>query len=174
MHAVERRLPSMEEVSMATKEQYEFFRFLYESEERIYQYLEARAKFYLSIISLFLAALLLKAEEVRTSAAAYGIPWWILTLVAAVLAVAIVLVVLATRIRRYEAVADPQKVVDSFGDIEPTNKDFFDDRIADLTVATMRNSAVNHRVANILLYTNLCLALAMLVLLASLVFSFSP
>lgn len=159
---------------MATKEQYEFFRFLYEAEERTYQYLEARARFYLSIISLFLAALLLKAEEVRRSAAEYGIPWWILTLVAVFLAVALALIVLATRIRRYEAVADPQKVVDSFGDTEPTNKDFFDDRIADLTVATSRNSAVNNSVANILLYASLCLAFAMFVLLTSLAFSFDP
>ena len=41
---------------MATKDQYDFFRGLYEEEERTSQQLEGRAKVYLSVITAFLGA----------------------------------------------------------------------------------------------------------------------
>lgn len=155
---------------MATKEQYEFFRFLHEDEERTYLALEARTRFYFAVISLFLASLLFKTGEPRSSTGVFGMPWWVLALVATVLAASVVLVVLAARIQTYEGVADPEQVISTFRTAQPKDSDFFDDRIADLAVATNRNAAVNDRVANLLSHAAVCLALAMLVLLSSLVY----
>jgi hypothetical protein len=157
---------------MATKEQYDFFRFLHEDEERTYQALEARSRFYFAVISLFLASLLFKATEAQTSAAVLGLPAWVLSLVASVLAASLVLVVLAARIRTYEGIADPEQIIAAFRKTAPTDTDFFDDRIADLAVATNRNATVNDRVAALLFYAGACLAFGMLVLLSSLVFFF--
>lgn len=154
---------------MATKEQYEFFRFLHEDEERTYLALEARGRFYFSVISLFFASLLLKAEVI-TSATTLGIPRWVLTVFAAVLTLSLVLVTVAARIRSYEGVADPKKIVESYGKKEPKDEAFFDDRIADLVVATNRNSVVNERVATVLFWAGVCLAFAMILALVSLVF----
>ena len=130
---------------MATKEQYEFFRFLYEDEERTYEQLEARSRFYLALVSVFVAALVLKAPEARASATALGVPWWLLLIVTAILTGSLVFIALAARIRVYEAIADPGEIIESFGKTEPKNQDFFDDRIADLAVATKRNAEVNGR-----------------------------
>jgi preprotein translocase subunit Sec61beta len=48
---------------MATKDQYEFFRSLYDEEERTSLQLEGRAKVYLGIISAFLVTIFLKTDD---------------------------------------------------------------------------------------------------------------
>ena len=48
-----------------TKEQYEFYRSLYEGEERTTVQLEGRAKVYLGIVPAFLAAMVLKGPRCR-------------------------------------------------------------------------------------------------------------
>jgi len=150
---------------MATKEQYEFFRSLYEDEERVYSQLEARAKFYFSIVSLFLAAILLKAKEVQESARALGVPWWLVLSEGLLLSGALLFVVFGVLIRRYEGVADPETIIKNFGDTAPTNEDFYDDRIADYTVAANRNAAANNNTARWLSLSGLFLTLAMVLLL---------
>jgi TRAP-type C4-dicarboxylate transport system permease small subunit len=150
---------------MATKEQYEFFRSLYEDEERTYAQLEARARFYLSIVSIFLASVLLKTEEVQKSARALGLPWWLVLGEAVLLSGALLFVTLGALIRRYEGIADPEDIVKSFGEDVPSNEQFFDDRIADYTVATNRNAAVNERTARLLSYAGILLSASMVLLL---------
>jgi hypothetical protein len=157
---------------MATKEQYEFFRSLYDEEERTYEQLEGRAKLYLTIVSLFLAGLLLKADETRKSAAAIGLPWWVLGATTILLAGTLALLVVAMRIRTYEGASDPEEIVKGFGEKPPKDEVFFDDRIADYVVATNRNTKVNNSTAMTLQYASYSLAAAMLLLLVALVFTF--
>jgi len=159
---------------MATKEQYGFFLSLYQEEERTYEQLEGRAKVYLTIISIFLAGLLLKADDAKKSAAILGMPWWLLSGVALLLSAALLLVVIAMRIRTYEGAADPEAIIAKFGERPPVDEDFFDDRIVDLAVATNRNSVVNNKTATTLEWASYCLVAAILVLLVGLVVTFHP
>ena len=116
---------------------------------------------------------MLKAPEARASATALGVPWWLLLIVTAILTGSLVFIALAARIRVYEAIADPGEIIESFGKAEPKNQDFFDDRIADLAVATKRNAGVNGKVARVLEYAGLCIALAMLALLIAVIIGLS-
>lgn len=150
---------------MATKEQLDFFRFLYDEEERRYGQLESRAKFYLSVIALFVATLTFKLEDAQKSVAILGAPWWLVLVEGALLATALVFVVISVFIREYEGVADPEDIVNGFGDKVPSNESFFDDRIADYVVATGRNSAMNDRAARFLEIAVSIIAVAMLLLL---------
>ena len=159
---------------MATKDQYEFFKYMYDEEERTYDQREGRARLYLTIISLFLAGLLLKAQEVKASAAAIGVPWWSFLLVAVALAVALLLFVLAMSIRTYEGAANLEDIFNGFGKKPSADDAFFDARLADFTVATTRNSLVNNKAATLLQYAGHGLALAMLFLLLGLLLTLKP
>ena len=150
---------------MATKEQHDFFLYLYEEEERRYGQLESRAKLYISIVALFLASLIFKVEEVQQSVAHLGAPWWLVVVEGILLATALVFIVFGVFIRTYEGLTDPEDVVNNFGDEPPSNEEFFDDRIADYAVATTRNAAMNDRAARFLEIAVSFLAMAMLVLL---------
>lgn len=150
---------------MATREQHDFFRFLYDEEERRYGQLEARAKLYLSVIALFLATLTFKLEDVQKSTALLGAPWWLVVIVGILLATALIFVVLGVFIREYEGIADPEEIVNTFGEEPPSNESFFDDRIADYVVATNRNASMNDRGARFLEIAVFFLAAAMLLLL---------
>lgn len=149
---------------MATREQLDFFRFLYDEEERRYGQLESRAKLYLSVIALFLATLIFKLDDAQKSIAILGAPWWLVLVEGILLATALAFVVIGVFIRVYEGVADPEDIVNGFGDEAPSNESFFDDRIADYVVATVRNSAMNDRAARFLEIAVLFLAAAMLML----------
>jgi len=154
---------------MATKEQCDFFRSLYEEEERRYGQLEARAKLYLSVIAIFLATITLKLQDVQASVQLLKVPLWPFILEAVLLASALIFVVFGVFIREYEGIADPEDVIESFGDEPPTNEAFFDDRIADYVVATVRNTEVNDRGGRYLLVSVSLLAAAMLLLIGLLV-----
>ena len=60
---------------MATEAQYQFFRLLFEEEERRYSLLETRGKLYMSIIAAFLAALVLHADTIESSVQSLGVSW---------------------------------------------------------------------------------------------------
>jgi hypothetical protein len=151
---------------VASKEQYEFFRFLYEEEERRYAQLESRAKLYLSVVALFLASLAFKMEDAQKSVAILNVPWWLVLVEAVVLAAALVFILSGALIRNFEGVADPEDVIASFKDAPPTNEEFFDDRIADFAVATNRNTSTNDRAVRFLELAGVLLVIAMLVLLS--------
>jgi hypothetical protein len=156
---------------MATKEQYEFFRSLYDEEEARYSQLEARARLYLAVISAFIAAIVLKANEIKQSIRILGGDRRLLA-VATLLVASLVMIVISTKIRQYEGIADPREIIENFGPAPPSNEEFFDLRLADLTVATERNAKVNDQVARFLAWAGVLLALAMVALLLFLVFSF--
>ena len=153
---------------MATKEQYEFFRRLYEEEERTYEQIEGRAKVFLSIITAFIVTVVLKSEDAVKSAAALRVPWFIYLLMGAILALALVFVVLSVRIRAYEALVDPEALIESYEGDGPTDEIFFEDRIADYAVAASRNRAENNRAASILAWAGWLLVSAMVLMVLTL------
>lgn len=154
---------------MATKEQHDFFRFLYEEEERRYSQLEGRAKLYLSVIAIFLATLIFKIDDVEKSIELLRIPWSVVLVQAALQASSLVFVVFGVFIREYEGIADPEEIVAGFGEAPPTNEAFFDDRIADYVVATNRNAAANDKAARFLEIAVFLLGSAMLLMLGMIV-----
>lgn len=77
---------------MATKEQFEFFRSLYEEEERRYGYLSARGTFYVGVVTLMLTALALKLDSANSLLSC--IPGWLIFLEACLFALTLLAVVL--------------------------------------------------------------------------------
>jgi hypothetical protein len=132
---------------MATDGQYKFFNELYEEENQRSLQLDNKAKLYLSIIIFYLGAVAFKFKDVLelTNSAQYT--RWAYLAIAAILVLALLFTVLATRIRAFEGVCDPEEVIEGFGDEPPTDEDFFDDRIVDFALATNRNSVQNDRIA---------------------------
>jgi hypothetical protein len=156
---------------MATKEQYDFFRSLYEEEERTYEQLEGRAKVYLGVITIFLATVLLKAQDVVVSAHALKISWWVIMLVSLLLLAALALILHALRIRAYEAVNDPIEIINSFQGDGPSDAEFFEDRIADYAVAASRNLKENNDTGYYLAWSGRLLVVSMMILMFAFVFS---
>ena len=87
-----------------TKEQYEFYRALYDEEERTSLQLEGRAKVYLGVISALLAAVFLKAADAKSFADTLHIRWSLMLAEALPMTMALWLVLWALRIRDFEAV----------------------------------------------------------------------
>jgi len=149
---------------LATHEQYEFFKLLYEEEGERYGQLEARAKLYLGVITIFLATLLFKAGEVKASVTEIRIPWALVLIEAALLAASLMFTVFGSLIRTYEGLADPEEIIKKFSALPPKDEDFLDDRIVDFAVATNRDSKVNDRTAMFLSFAGILLSAAMVVI----------
>lgn len=154
---------------MATDKKYEVFKSLYDEEADRYAKLAARAQVLLSVITLYLAAFAFKFEDIKKFIDPYGISTYLAISVAIVLLLALISTILAVRIRSYEGIADPEEIIKGYIDDEPTDSDFLDARIADLAVATNRNSEINNRVANWLAAASWLLVLGLLLHLVVLV-----
>jgi hypothetical protein len=148
-----------------TKEQYEFFRALYDEEERTALQLEGRAKVYLGVISAFLAAVLLKAGDAKEIAKALQVPWVLLISDAFPMSLALLLVLWSLRIRDFEAVNDGPALVDAYEDDWPGDAQFYRDRVADYAFASARNRRVNQETADLLAWASRAMAAGILVLL---------
>jgi hypothetical protein len=135
---------------MATKVQFEVFREAYEAEKEHYAQVEARAKLYLTIITFYLGAVAFKFSDVLTFMKTYGIPATLYIAGGVLLLLALLLTILATRIRTYEAAYDLRHIIESFKEVPPTDSEFLDARLVDYTIATERNRAMNNRVAKLL------------------------
>jgi hypothetical protein len=149
---------------LATKDQYEFFRGLYDEEERSSLQLEGRAKVYLGIITAFLVTILLKTEDVAKSAQQLKIPFALILIEALPLSASLVLVMLALRIRDYEAVNDGVAIVNAFEGNGPTDEEFYEDRIADYAWASSRNRGINNQTSSMLAWAGRLLIFAMLLI----------
>ena len=149
-----------------TKEQYEFFRSLYDEEERTANQLEGRSKVYLGLASAILAAILLKADDAQNLAKALAVPRKLLFLDALVVIVALLLVLLAVRFRNYEAVTDGRSLIQSYAGQWPNEDQFYGDRIADFAAASMANRTINSEVATLLKWAGWLMFGAVLGLLA--------
>jgi hypothetical protein len=132
---------------MATKIQYKFFKSVYKEENERYKQLAARAKFYLTIQTAYLAAIAFKFDDIKTLSNALSVPLVLFIAIGLLLVLGVLFTVLATRIREYEAPTDLRDVIKSFGKTPPIDSAFLDDRLVDLAVATERNSAANDKTA---------------------------
>ena len=133
---------------MASEAQYEILRSVYEEENGRYSELVNRGKIYLTICSFFLGGLAFKLNESFANAT-----WCAKTafLVSTACFVAgFLLIILSLGIYPHEGLCDPKDVIEKFGTTPPTDSDFRDDRLADIAVATERNSAINDRRARFL------------------------
>jgi hypothetical protein len=150
---------------MATEAQFNFFKSLYEDEAQTAQEIEGKAKVYLGIISAFLVAILLKTDDVVKSAAALNIPFSLILIEAILMSASLVCVVFALRIRQFEAVNDGVDIIGAYGEEDPTDDDFYQDRIADYAVASSRNRGVNNETSTLLAWASRLLIGGMIYLL---------
>ena len=147
---------------MATQNQYDFFRILYQEETDRYNELEARARLYFAIISFYMSAIAFKFSDLVGFLQATRIPTAAPVFVATCMVISLTACVLGIQIRTYEGIAEPRDIIASFGTQPPSDTEFFDARIADYVIASERNSAVNDRVANYLSVSAITLAVAMI------------
>jgi hypothetical protein len=134
---------------MATEKQYAFFQSLYAEESQRATLLADHAKNNLGLATLYSAFILFVVEKPGPSVTIYS-KWIFIAAVICMLG-AFLLSLWATQISTYEAITEPADVLKSYKDNPPTDDEFFDDRIADYTVACEKNSLVNDRKANQLL-----------------------
>lgn len=152
---------------MATEKQMAFFKSLYDEELARHSGLQERAKVYITVITIYVGVIGLKIQEVATLATSFKVPYWLLLVVGVAVGVALLLTVLAVRIRQYEAAADPYVVSKEFQAGTPTDEAFFSARIADYTVATRKNRVTNDDVGARLHWAAIALASAVALHLAS-------
>lgn len=132
---------------MSTKNKYDFFRGLYEEEERTALELEGRAKVYLSVITAFLVALVLKPDETKNVVEVLRLPGYLVLFETLLLGSSLLCVVFALQIRTYEAVANAESIVEEWKGRVPPDEEFFIDRIVDYAVATTINRRRNNQTA---------------------------
>lgn len=146
---------------MATQTQYDVFLYLYEEENKRYEHLQDRAKLYLSIASIYLAAIAFKVDDVLRLATQFRIPAWLWLMTGGILIAAVVLISWAVCIRDYEGICDPIEVIATYVHKPPlSDEDFLNDRLGDLAAATNLNSAVNTRVARLLKWAAVAIIIA--------------
>lgn len=137
-------------IAMATQAQYDFFKQLFELEEQRYANLQMKAKFFLGAASAVVAAVTLKLPDVLTFVQRFRVDVSAVILIGIGMTVAIVCSIAAMTIAHYDRVADPERIIRSFGDDPPADDDFRDDRIVDYAVATNVNFKTNNRTATYL------------------------
>lgn len=142
---------------MATEAQYKFFKELYDEENKRYSELDNKGKLFVTIITFYLGAIAFKFNDVAHFTEQVSYAKWFYLIIAIVLVGALLCTMFAIRVRSFEGICDPEEVIDKYGEVAPSDTDFLDDRIADLAVATNRNSNQNDRIAE-----NLALALVLL------------
>jgi hypothetical protein len=145
---------------VATKVKYDVFRAAYDEESEHNLALESRAKLYLTIITAYLGAVAFKTTDVLVFLGRFCIPFCWYLLLGVCLLLALLLVICAMGIRKYEGVFDPKAEIQSLGEKAPTDEEFLDKRIVDLAVATTRNSKVNNRKAIYLQYSGILVFVA--------------
>jgi hypothetical protein len=142
---------------MATERQYDFYKLLYDEESARGEQLRSQAKHYLSLATLYSAFVIffvdkvlpaIEAEHKQPSSVLAMKIVFIATICA--MAVSFLFSLLVIQVSTYEALTSPNDIIGQIEDKGVTDKEFFKIRIADITVAFDRNSAVNDRKANFL------------------------
>ena len=124
---------------MATKEQYEIFKAIYDEETDRYADLRNTAKLFASICSFLIGALAFKVPALFLSQALYA--KIIFAVAVGAFFIALLLLVKSLGISSYETMFSPRSVATRLA----TDDEFFEDRIADIVVANERNWATNRR-----------------------------
>ena len=147
---------------MATEQQFAFFKAMHEAEERLYGQLQDKARFYFGVSSAFLGAIAFSLADIAAFARQYGIPVIFFLIVAVGMAISTIFTVWAMSIRGYERVADPRRIIDSMAGGEHSDDAFREDRVVDFAAATIFNSKVNGRTANLLRYAGLTIVVSII------------
>ncbi len=142
---------------MSSQSQFEYYKYLFERESSRYQELINRGKLFLSVITLYLGLLAVAADKSIPKLQAYTLPAITYFIGVALIVTALTLVVLAVGIYQHEKPSDPMKMIDRYSETEPTDSEFFDERIADFAVATERNARINDRRAALLRFASFVL-----------------
>lgn len=158
-------------IIMASREQYEFFKFLYEEEDRRSKELETRAQFYFAVISAFLATLLFNAAGIRNDISTLGIAPDMIIVETALLMGSLLLVVIAMMIRKHQRIAAGNDMLSRFGNTPLSEEAFFTMCIGDYNKAIQYNRKKNAKAASYLLWGSILLVTSMIVLLLTLAFS---
>ena len=135
---------------MATKEQWEIFRYIYDQETDRYKSLNTRGKVYLSLTTVYMGAVAFKADFWFVQGAQSMVSAIMLIALLALFVSALCVIVAALGIYSYEGLANPEDIIREYGETPPSNEDFYDDRIIDATVASNHNSATNDKRARLL------------------------
>ena len=144
---------------MATQTQYDFFKYLYDAEQTRYRELIDRGKLFLSIITIYLGLLAVAADKtIPLSKHSLIIAITYTTSVIFIVG-AMVPVVLAVGVFKYERPSDPMRIVENFGREIPIDEEFLDARLVDFAVATERNFSQNEKRANLLRVSSFILLL---------------
>jgi len=147
---------------MATKEQYEYYKFLYDHERSRYLELVNRGKLFLSIITLYMGLLAVGADKTITGLEGSILLMSVYFISVSLLVASLVEVVLAIGIYKNEKPSSPRKMILALEENVPTDEEFRDERIIDLAVATDRNSNNNDLRAKRLQVSSFLLLLAIL------------
>lgn len=139
---------------MASEKQFEFFKFLYDEEEQRAHFLQEHAKNNLTLATLYSAFVIFVIEKLRPDSA-FSKSIFIATVVFMLLA--FLLSLWGSQISNYEALTDPDDIIEEYGDEPPSDEEFFDNRIADISVAYRRNSLTNDKKAIQLQFARYCL-----------------
>jgi len=123
-----------------------FFRQCYEQEEKRNHELNDRAKAYITIQTLYLAAFAFKIPDLPQSLKTCELCCVAAAIAAAFLILSFITAILSMRILEYELLCDMQEACSE----ESSMSLFYKKRIADYTVATQRNIVVNNKRANAL------------------------
>jgi len=139
---------------VASKEQLEFFRNIYEREHARYVELINRGKLFLSIITLYFGAIALAAEKtldvLNASRAALGA----YLAGAAFLSIAMALVIGAIGIYKYAYPNDPKRIIES-GDLKLlSEEEFREQRLFEYAVAADMDHKVNEKRSALLRYAS--------------------
>ena len=136
-----------------TKEQYDFFKAVYDEHRERTRALETRAQLYFTIQSLYFGFVILKFSDLFSSGKTnLPIPTfyqWFQVTVATFLAIALLFTLWAVRMREYETTCDPAAAAAAL-DENASNERFFALRIGDFAVAANRNRQQNLRAAKCL------------------------
>ncbi|HET9285835.1 MAG TPA: hypothetical protein VFR24_28110 [Candidatus Angelobacter sp.] len=148
---------------MATEIQYKVFKELYNEEGARHTSLEGKARLYITLITFYLGAIAFRFKDLAATNSAIPTAKWLYSGIAGAMLVALLFTVNALRIRTFEGVFDPEEVIRKFGRQSPSDADFLDDRIVDLSVATNRNSAQNDRIAKQLSFASMFIFLSAII-----------
>jgi hypothetical protein len=144
---------------MVSKEQYEFFVRLFDEESRRTASLNDRAKWYLSLTSLYSAAIIFISEKLRPYST---IQLFVLILSNAGMLLSFMLSLWAVRISAFEGITIPSIAIEQLQRDGFDQDKFYLNRIADFSIAAQRNSNLNDRQAKTLTIAGAIMLIGML------------
>ena len=148
---------------MASKEQFEAFKYLFEWEEERAKSLSESGKVYLTLITLFFAYLGYKVTDgnfelfLRYRLWDMPVPLALYLIMTTFLLAALLLTLYSLFIRPYQQIVEAESFFEHSVALEDTDEEFFDRYIVNMNLATGNNSAVNNSRATCLLFAAVCL-----------------